>query len=73
MKKQFKVYRYWPVDYRSIAYVEAESVEEACRIALEEDDDYSDAESCDGSEGPTEVGQVYEITDDGDEIERFVK
>lgn len=71
-KRIFRVVRYWPVEYRSVAEVEASSIEEACRLALE-DDDYSDAEACDGSEGPTEVGTVYEVMADGSEIERFVK
>jgi hypothetical protein len=70
--REFKVYRYWPVEYRSIAWVKATTPEEAARLALEEDDDYSDAESCDGSDGPTEVGQVIEITPDGLEIEHNV-
>lgn len=70
-KRIFRVVRYWPVEYRSIAEVEASSVEEACRLALE-DDDYSDAEAVDGSDGPTEVGTVYEVMDDGEEIERTI-
>jgi|694.fasta_scaffold75205_9 hypothetical protein len=69
--REFKVYRYWPVEYRSIAWVKATTPEEAARLALE-DDDYSDAESCDDSDGPTEVGQVIEITPDGLEIEHNV-
>jgi hypothetical protein len=70
--REFKVYRYWPVEYRSIAWVKATTPEEAARIALEDDDDYDDAESCDGSDGPTEIGQVIEITPDGLEIEHDV-
>jgi hypothetical protein len=70
-KSEFKVYRYWPVEYRSIAWVKATTPEEAARLALE-DDDYSDSESCDGSDGPTEIGQVIEITPDGLEIEHDV-
>jgi hypothetical protein len=69
---EFKVYRYWPVEYRSIAWVKATTPEEAARLALEEDDDYSDAESCDGSDGPTEIGKIIEITPDGLEIEHPV-
>ena len=69
--RTFKVYRYWPVEYQSIAEVEAATVEEACDIALHDDDDYSDAESCDGSDGPTEIGRVVEIVD-GEEIEHDV-
>lgn len=56
-KKTYHVYRYWPVEMRSIAVVEASSVGEACRLAME-DDDYSDAEICDGSDGPTEIGMI---------------
>jgi hypothetical protein len=62
--KTFRVVRCWPVDYSSTVEVEAETVEEACRLALE-DDDYSDAESCDGSDGPTEIDAVYEVDEDG--------
>jgi hypothetical protein len=69
--REFRVCRYWPVEYRSIAWVKATTPEEAARLALE-DDDYSDAESCDDSDGPTEVGQVIEITPDGLEIEHNV-
>jgi hypothetical protein len=69
---EFKVYRYWPVEYRSIAWVKATTPEEAARLALEEDDDYSDAESCDGSDGPTEIGKIIEIAPDGLEIEHPV-
>ena len=58
-KSEFKVYRYWPVEYRSIAWVKAATADEAARLALE-DDDYSDSESCDGSDGPIEVGQVMD-------------
>jgi hypothetical protein len=64
-KKTYHVYRYWTVEMKSIASVEASSVEEACRLAME-DDDYSDAEICDGSDGPTEIGM---IECDGDELE----
>jgi hypothetical protein len=70
--REFNVYRYWPVEYRSIAFVTATTPEEAVRIALEEDEDYSDAEACDGSEGPTEIGQVIEITPDGLAIEHDI-
>lgn len=66
--REFKVYRYWPVEYRSIAYVEAATVEEAIELAME-DDDYSDSESLDGSDGATEIGRVVEITSRGREIE----
>jgi hypothetical protein len=69
--REFKVYRYWPVEYRSIAWVKATTPEEAARLALE-DDDYDDAESCDGSDGPTEIGKVIEVTPDGLEIEHPV-
>jgi hypothetical protein len=69
--REFKVYRYWPVEYRSIAWVKATTPEVAARLALE-DDDYDDAESCPGSDGPTEIGQVIEITPDGLEIEHDV-
>lgn len=71
-KRQFKVYRYWPVEYRSVAWVEATTAEEAGRLALEDDDDYSDAESCDGSDGPTEIGKIIEVTPEGLEIEHPV-
>ena len=70
-KKQYRVARYWPVEYRSYAYVQASSPEEAARLALE-DDDYSDQESCDGSDGPTEIGAIVEITPEGLEIEHPV-
>jgi hypothetical protein len=70
--REFKVYRYWPLEYRSIAWVKATTPEEAARIALEEDDDYDDAEPCDFSDGPTEIGQVIEITPDGLEIEHDI-
>jgi len=72
MKKHFEVHRFWTVEYRSVAYVEAESAAEACRVALEDDDDYSDAQAVDGSEGPTEIGRVIEITKNGKEIEHSV-
>lgn len=68
--RTFRVYRYWPVEYCSVAEVEASSIEEAKRLAME-DDDYSDAEAVDGSDGPTEVGKVIEIDEDGDEIEHL--
>lgn len=71
-KRQFEVYRYWTVEYRSVAYVEAESVEEAKRLGLE-DDDYSDSESVDGSDGPTEIGKIVEHTEDGEEIEHYIE
>lgn len=70
--REFKVYRYWPVEYRSIAWVQAPTPEEAARLALYEDDDYSDAESCDGSDGRTEIGRIIEVTPDGLEIEHPV-
>jgi hypothetical protein len=63
-KKTYRVYRYWPVEMRSVAIVQASSVEEACRLALE-DEDYSDAEICDGSDGATDIGR---IECDGDEL-----
>lgn len=66
--KTFRVVRYWPVDYSSTVWVDAETVEEACRLALE-NDDYSDSEACDGSDGPTEIGAVYEVDEDGFETE----
>lgn len=59
-KRLFRVYRYWQVEYCSPVEVEAESVEEAERLALE-NDDYSDQESVDGSDGPVEVDGVFEI------------
>lgn len=68
--REFKVYRYWPVEYVSIAYVEAATVDGAIALALE-DDDYSDQESLDGSDGPTEIGRVVEIVD-GEEVEHDV-
>lgn len=70
-KREFQVVRYWPVEYRSIAHVQASSPEEAARLAME-DDDYSDQESCDGSDGPTEIGTITEITPEGLEIEHTV-
>ena len=70
VRREFHVVRYWPVEYRSIAYVQASSPEEAARLAME-DDDYSDQEACDGSDGPTEIGRIYEIVD-GLEIEHEV-
>jgi hypothetical protein len=70
-KREFQVARYWPVEYRSIAYVQASSPEEAARLAME-DDDYGDQESCDGSEGDTEIGTITEITPEGLEIEHPV-
>lgn len=70
-KREFRVYRYWPVEYRSVAHVTASTPEEAARLALE-DDDYDDQESCDSSDGPTEVGMIVEITPDGLEIEHPV-
>lgn len=65
---KFRVYRYWPVEYRSVVTVEASSPEEAARLALE-DEEYDDAEACDGSDGPTEIGRIVEETEDGEEIE----
>jgi hypothetical protein len=62
-KREYSVTRYWPVEMRSVAYVKASSVEEACRLALE-DEDYSDAEICDGSDGETTIGTVE--WDDGE-------
>jgi hypothetical protein len=69
--REFQVVRYWPVEYRSIAYVQASSPEEAAKLALE-DDDYDDQESCDGSDGDTEIGTIIEITPEGLEIEHPV-
>jgi hypothetical protein len=69
-RREFRVYRYWSVDYRSVACVNARSVAEALRLA--EDEDCDDAESCDGSDGPTEIGQIIEITPEGLEIEHPV-
>lgn len=66
-KREFQVTRYWPVDYRSIAYVQASSPEEAARLAME-DDDFDDQEACDGSDGDTEIGTIIEITPEGLEI-----
>ena len=66
-KREFRVYRYWSVDYRSIARVDARSVAEALRLA--EDEDCDDAESCDGSDGPTEVGKIVEVDAYGLETE----
>jgi hypothetical protein len=70
-KREFQVVRYWPVEYRSIAYVQASSPEEAARLAME-DDDYDDQESCDGSDGDTEIGTITEITPEGLEIKHPV-
>jgi hypothetical protein len=70
-KREFHVVRYWPVEYRSIAYVQASSPEEAARLALE-DDDFDDQEACDGSDGDTEIGTIVEITPEGLEIEHTV-
>jgi hypothetical protein len=70
-KREFQVYRYWSVDYRSIAYVNARTVEEAIKLA-EDDEDFDDQESCDGSDGPTEIGQIIEVTPEGLEIEHPV-
>ena len=70
-KKEFRVSRCWPVDYRSYSFVQASSAEEAARLAME-DDDYSDQESCDGSDGPTEIDEIVEITPEGLEIEHAV-
>lgn len=68
---EYRVYRYWTVEYRSIAYVQASSPEEAAKLALE-DDDYSDSAAVDGSEGPTEIGQIVEIKQSGREVEHVV-
>lgn len=70
-KREFHVVRYWPVEYRSIAHVQASSPEEAAKLALE-DDDFDDQESCDGSDGDTEIGTIIEITPEGLEIEHPV-
>ena len=70
-KKEFRVSRIWTVEYRSYAFVKAASADEAAKLALE-DDDYSDQESCDGSDGPTEIEEIVEITPDGDEIEHDI-
>ena len=56
-KREYEVTRYWTVEMRSVAYVKASSVEEACELALE-DEDYSDQEICDGSDGETTIGSV---------------
>lgn len=64
-KREFKVYRYWTVEYRSVSHVKAETVEEAIKLALD-DDDYSDSAAVDGSDGPTEVGKVVEIVRGGE-------
>jgi hypothetical protein len=66
-KNEFRVSRIWTVEYRSYSFVKAANAEEAARLALE-DDDYSDQESCDGSDGPTEIDEIVEFTPDGDEI-----
>jgi hypothetical protein len=66
-KREFQVNRYWPVQYRSTAYVQASSPEEAARLAME-DENYDNQESCDGSDGDTEIGTIHEITPDGREI-----
>ena len=63
--REFKVYRYWPVEYRSIAWVKATTPEEAARLALE-DDDYDDQEIAPDSDGPTYIGAVER---DGDALE----
>lgn len=70
-KRKFEVYRYWTVEYRSVAYVEAETLEEAKRLGLD-DDDFSDSEAVDGSEGPTEIGKVVEIGEDGEETVHYL-
>lgn len=70
-KKQYRVARYWPVEYRSYSFVQASSPEEAARLALD-DDDYSNQESIDGSDGPTEIEEIVEITPEGMEIEHTV-
>jgi hypothetical protein len=70
-KTEFRVSRIWTVEYRSYSFVKATNAEEAARLALE-DDDYSDQESCDGSDGPTEIDEIVEITPDGDEIEHDI-
>jgi hypothetical protein len=58
--KRYRVYRYWPVEYCSVVEVEARSKKEAAALALEEDD-YSDQYAVDGSDGPTEIGEIEEI------------
>lgn len=68
---EYHVDRCWTVDYKSTCVVHAASVEEAARLALA-DDDFDDAESCDGSEGPTEIWRIVEVTPDGLEIEQVV-
>jgi hypothetical protein len=70
-KTEFRVSRIWTVEYRSYSFVKASNAEEAARLALE-DDDYSDQESLDGSDGPTEIDEIVEIAPDGLEVEHDI-
>lgn len=69
-KRRFDVYRYWKVERCSRVEVEAETVEEAARLA-HEDDDRSDVVQVDAESSP-EVGRIIEITNSGEEIEHDV-
>lgn len=56
-KKAYRVTREWTVIMESVSYVEASSVEEACRLALA-DEDFDDQEICEGSDGPTYIAHI---------------
>lgn len=56
-KQWYRVTREWTVVMQSVSHVEASGVEEACRLALA-DDDFDDQEICDDSDGPTYIGHI---------------
>lgn len=56
-KRWYRVTREWSVLMQSVSYVEASSVDEACRLALA-DDDFDDQEICADSDGPTYIQQI---------------
>jgi len=55
--KTYRVQRCWTVVCSSYCEVEAKNKVEACRLAME-DQDYSDQEICDGSDGSTWIDSI---------------
>lgn len=62
--KTYRVQREWTVIMVSPIEVEADSPEEACRLAMEEE--YDDQEIAEGSDGPTYIAKLER---DGQEID----
>ena len=60
---RYRVQRVWTVEVESWCEVDADDVEQAKKLALEVYD-YEDPRIIDGSDGPTEIGDVEEMEEE---------